>query len=80
MSQSQYAYNTFQSTTQSQIYNQSPNQDVAYTQQQAFSAAAPFQYSIPPQQDAVMMQMNPYQQQMSQIIVNQNQNNLTTSK
>eukprot|EP00833_Pecoramyces_ruminatium_P006195 jgi/Orpsp1_1/1180227/evm.model.c7180000072571.1 len=79
MSQSQYTYNTYQSTAQTQIYNQNPNQDVAYTQQQqAFHAAAQFQYSIP-QQESVMMQMNPYQQSMNTIIVNQNQNNLTTT-
>jgi osomolarity two-component system response regulator SKN7 len=78
MSQSQYTYNSYQSTAQSQIYNQNQNQDVAYTQQQqAFPSATQFQYSIPPQQDSVMMQMDPYHQQMNQIIVNHNQNNLT---
>jgi len=78
MSQSQYTYNSYHSTAQSQIYNQNQNQDVAYTpQQQAFPSATQFQYSIPPQQDSVMMQMDPYQHQMNQIIVNHNQNDLT---
>jgi len=79
MSQSQYPYNTYQSTAQSQIFNQNPNQDVAYTQQQQpFPAATQFQYSIP-QQESVMMQMNPYPQSMNTIIVNQNQNNIATT-
>jgi len=80
MSQSQYTYNTYQATAQPQIYNQNPNQDAAYTQQQAFPAAQ-FQYSIP--QDTVMMPMNPYQSLNPNTVITVNQNqaaNINTNK
>jgi len=73
MSQSQYNFNTFQSN-QPTIYNQNSNQDVAYTQQQTFQTATQFQYQMP-NQESVMMQMNPFQQSFNPVLtINQNQN------
>jgi len=73
MSQNQYPYNTYQPNTQSQMYNPNPNQDVAYTQQQAYPAATQFQYQMN-NQESVMMPMNPYQQSFNPVVpVNQNQ-------
>jgi len=72
MSQSQYNFNTFQSNPPT-IYNQNSNQDVAYTQQQTFQTATQFQYQMP-NQESVMMQMNPFQQSFNPVLtVNQNQ-------
>jgi len=79
MSQSQFPYNTFQANPQSQIYNINPNQDVAYTQQQAYPAATQFQYSIN-NQETVMMQMNPFQQSFNNIITSVNQNQTKVKK
>jgi len=72
MSQSQYTFNTFQSNPQT-IFNQTSNQDVAYTQQQTFQTATQFQYQMP-NQESVMVQMNPYPQTYNSVLsVNQNQ-------